>query len=185
LGDLTIEIEIDEQAKTLTIKDRGIGMKEEEVKKYLNQVAFSSAEEFVKKYKAENTIIGHFGLGFYSAFMVADRVEVITKSYRKNARAVRWECEGEPEYGIEPAERKERGTDVILHINEESKEFLEKHRIENLLKKYCRFCRYPLSLAPVPKRPMRVKVTKLNPSRPRSTTSSTIPNLPGKNLRPA
>lgn len=144
LGDLTIEIEIDEQAKTLTIKDRGIGMTDEEVKKYLNQVAFSSAEEFVKKYKAENTIIGHFGLGFYSAFMVANRVEVITKSYRKNAGAVRWECEGEPEYGIEPTDRKERGTDVILHINEESKEFLEKHRIESLLKKYCRFLPVPI-----------------------------------------
>ncbi|MCB0665625.1 MAG: molecular chaperone HtpG [Saprospiraceae bacterium] len=139
IGDLTIEVVIDEEAKTLTIKDRGIGMSEDEVKKYLNQVAFSSAEEFVKKYKAENTIIGHFGLGFYSAFMVADKVEVVTKSYRRNAKATRWECVGEPEYIIEEADRKDRGTDVILHINEESQEFLEKARIENLLKKYCRF----------------------------------------------
>lgn len=144
LGDLTIEIVIDEKAKTLSIKDQGIGMTDEEVKKYLNQVAFSSAEEFVKKYKAENTIIGHFGLGFYSAFMVASRVEVITKSYRKNAKAVRWECEGEPEYTIDEADRKERGTEVILHINDESKEFLEKHRIESLLKKYCRFLPIPI-----------------------------------------
>lgn len=144
IGDVTIEVEIDQEAKTLTIKDRGIGMSEDEIKKYLNQVAFSSAEEFVKKYKAENTIIGHFGLGFYSAFMVADKVEVITKSYRKNAKANRWECDGEPEYIIEDADRKDRGTDVILHINEESKEFLEKSRIENLLKKYCRFL--PISI---------------------------------------
>ncbi|MBK8502747.1 MAG: molecular chaperone HtpG [Saprospiraceae bacterium] len=144
LGDLTIEVVVDKNAKTLTIKDRGIGMSDEEVKKYLNQVAFSSAEEFVKKYKAENTIIGHFGLGFYSAFMVANKVEVITKSYRKNAKAVRWECDGEPEYMIEDTDRKNRGTDVILHINEESVEFLEKHRIENLLKKYCRFLPIPI-----------------------------------------
>ncbi|NND31610.1 MAG: molecular chaperone HtpG [Saprospiraceae bacterium] len=144
LGDLTIEVEVDSDAKTITIKDKGIGMTEEEVKKYLNQVAFSSAEEFVKKYKAENTIIGHFGLGFYSAFMVADRVEVITKSYRKNAASVRWECEGEPEYGIEKANRKNRGTDIILHINDDSKEFLEKSRIEQLLKKYCKFLPVPI-----------------------------------------
>lgn len=139
LGDLTIEVIIDEEAKTLTIRDRGIGMSEEEVKKYLNQVAFSSAEEFVKKYKAENTIIGHFGLGFYSAFMVADKVEVITKSYRRNAKAVRWECEGEPEYAIEASDRKGRGTDVVLHVSDESTEFLQKTRIEELLNKYCRF----------------------------------------------
>ena len=144
IGDLTIEVEVDSEAKTITIKDRGIGMTADEVKKYLNQVAFSSAEEFVKKYKAENTIIGHFGLGFYSAFMVADRVEVVTKSYRKNAPSIRWECEGEPEYGIETAKRKQRGTDIILHINDESKEFLEKSRIEELLKKYCKFLPVPI-----------------------------------------
>lgn len=144
LGDVTIEVTIDKEAGTLTIKDRGIGMTDEEVKKYLNQVAFSSAEEFVKKYKAENTIIGHFGLGFYSAFMVANKVEVVTKSYRKNAKANRWECDGEPEYTIEEIDRKERGTDVILHINEESKEFLEDQRIESLLKKYCRFLPVPI-----------------------------------------
>jgi len=144
LGDLTLEIEIDEEAKTLTIKDKGIGMSEDEVKKYLNQVAFSSAEEFVKKYNAENTIIGHFGLGFYSAFMVADKVEVITKSYKKNEKAVLWECEGEPEYTIEAADRKQRGTDIVLHINEEGKEFLDKARIEGLLKKYCSFLPIPI-----------------------------------------
>ncbi|MCB0684877.1 MAG: molecular chaperone HtpG [Saprospiraceae bacterium] len=144
IGDLTIEVLLDEEAKTLTIRDRGIGMTEDEVKKYLNQVAFSSAEEFVKKYKAENTIIGHFGLGFYSAFMVSDKVEVITKSYQKNAKATRWECDGEPEYFIESSDKKERGTDVILHINEESKEFLDKNRIESLLKKYCRFLPIPI-----------------------------------------
>ncbi len=144
LGDLTIHIDVDKKAKTLTIRDRGIGMTDEEVKKYLNQVAFSSAEEFVKKYKAENTIIGHFGLGFYSSFMVADKVEVITKSYRRNAKSVRWECEGEPEYSIEPSDRKGRGTDVILHINDDSKEFLEDSRIEELLKKYCRFLPIPI-----------------------------------------
>ena len=144
LGDLTIEVHIDPEANTLTISDRGIGLTGEEAKKYLNQVAFSSAEEFVKKYKAENTIIGHFGLGFYSAFMVADQVEVVSKSYRRNEKSIRWICNGEPEYSIDDADRKQRGTDVILHINEDSKEFLEKPRIEELLKKYCRFLPIPI-----------------------------------------
>lgn len=144
LGDLTIDIILDKEAKTLTIRDRGIGMTDEEVKKYLNQVAFSSAEEFVKKYKADNTIIGHFGLGFYSAFMVADSVEVFSKSYRKNAKTVHWECDGEPEYSIEFTEAKERGTDVVLHINDESAEFLEENRISELLKKYCSFLPIPI-----------------------------------------
>ncbi len=144
LGDLTIDIIVNKDAKTLTIRDRGIGMTDEEIKKYLNQVAFSSAEEFVKKYKADNTIIGHFGLGFYSAFMVADRVEVFSKSYRRNAKTVHWECEGEPEYRIEYTDAKERGTDVVLHINDESTEFLEEARIESLLKKYCRFLPIPI-----------------------------------------
>ncbi len=139
VGDLLIDVKVDKDNKTITISDQGIGMTEEEVKKYLNQVAFSSAEEFVAKYKADNTIIGHFGLGFYSAFMVADEVEVHTKSYRKNAKAVRWVCDGEPEYELEYITNKSRGTDVILHVSEESKEFLEESRIEELLKKYCRF----------------------------------------------
>lgn len=144
IGELKIEIIADREAGTLTFRDNAIGMTEDEVKKYLNQVAFSSAEEFVKKYKAENTIIGHFGLGFYSAFMVADSVEVRTKSYRKNAKAVSWSCNGEPEYEIELIDGKSRGTDVILKIAEDSKEFLEDHRIEELLKKYCRFLPIPI-----------------------------------------
>ncbi len=144
LGDLTIEVKVDKEAGTLTISDRGIGMTEEEVKKYLNQVAFSSAEEFVKKYKAENTIIGHFGLGFYSAFMVADRVEVVTRSYKKSSKAVRWECLGEPEYTIEPTKKEGRGTDVILHLAKDSESFLDKQTIDDLLKKYCRFLPVPI-----------------------------------------
>jgi molecular chaperone HtpG len=139
LGDLKIEIILDKEAGTLTIKDHGIGMSEAEVKKYLNQVAFSSAESFIKKYKDDAQIIGHFGLGFYSAFMVADKVEVITKSYKKSPSAVIWTCTGDPEYQIDNHSKKERGTEVILHISDDSKEFLEEARIETLLKKYCKF----------------------------------------------
>ena len=143
LGSTRIEIIMDSDASTLTIRDRGIGMTAEEVEKYLNQVAFSSAEEFVKKYEAHNTIIGHFGLGFYSAFMVADKVEVITKSY-KEAPSAHWICMGDPSYSIQEGERTERGTDIILHISEDSKEFLEKDRIEGLLSKYCKFLPYEI-----------------------------------------
>ncbi|MFZ1677909.1 MAG: ATP-binding protein, partial [Saprospiraceae bacterium] len=139
LGDLTIHVTVDKAAGTITISDRGIGMTESEVKKYLNQLAFSSAEDFVKKYQGKNNIIGHFGLGFYSAFMVADQVEVITRSYKKTPKGVHWICDGNPEYEIEEIDRKERGTDIILHISDDSKEFLEQARIENLLKKYCSF----------------------------------------------
>jgi len=139
LGDTKIEVILDSENKTLTIRDHGIGMSESEVEKYLNQVAFSSAEAFVKKYKDDANIIGHFGLGFYSAFMVADRVEVVTKSYKKSAGSVKWACEGDPKYTLEKGDRKERGTDVILHINEEGKEFLAEGRIETLLNKYCKF----------------------------------------------
>jgi molecular chaperone HtpG len=138
IGDTTIDVILDAANKTLTISDRGIGMNESEVNKYLNQVAFSSAEDFLKKYKDDANIIGHFGLGFYSAFMVADRVEVITKSFKRSA-AVKWVCEGDPEYTIEKHNRKERGTEVILHISEDSIEFLEKNRIQSLLDKYCKF----------------------------------------------
>jgi len=138
LGHLQINVDLDKEAKTLTIRDRGIGMTEEEVNKYLNQVAFSSAEDFVKKYKDDASIIGHFGLGFYSAFMVADKVEVITKSYKRK-KAVKWTCFGEPEYSIEEHDRKERGTDVILHISDDSLEYLEEGKIQQLLKKYCSF----------------------------------------------
>ncbi len=137
LGRLMIEVKIDKKAKTLTISDRGIGMNEEEIKKYLNQVAFSSAQDFLDKYKDES-IIGHFGLGFYSSFMVADRVEVISKSYDGSA-ALKWSCTGDPNYTLEEAERTERGTDVILYISDDSSEFLEENRIEDLLKKYCKF----------------------------------------------
>ena len=144
LGELTIDIILDADAKTLTIRDRGIGMTEAEVKKYLNQVAFSSAESFLKKYKDEANIIGHFGLGFYSAFMVADKVEVDTLSYKKTAKAVKWECTGNPEYSIGKGERKERGTDIILHISEDSAEFLAKERIQSLLDKYSKFLPFPI-----------------------------------------
>ncbi len=144
LGDLTIQVEVDKSAGIITIKDKGIGMTKAEVEKYLNQLAFSSAEDFIKKYQGKNNIIGHFGLGFYSAFMIADKVEVITKSYKKTPKAVHWVCEGSPEYEIEEHDRKERGTDIILHISDDSKEFLENNRIETLLKKYCSFLPYPI-----------------------------------------
>jgi molecular chaperone HtpG len=145
LGDITIEILLDETAKTLTIRDRGIGMTEEEVNKYLNQVAFSSAQEFIEKYQGDANIIGHFGLGFYSAFMVASKVEVITKSYQEEAAAVKWTCLGTPEYTIEPAVRDFRGTDIVLHIeNPDDKEFLEQGRVEDLLQKYCKFLPIPI-----------------------------------------
>lgn len=146
LGDLTIHVNVDKAAGTITISDRGIGMTEAEVKKYLNQLALSSAEEFVKKYQGKTNIIGHFGLGFYSAFMVADSVEVITRTYKKTPKAVRWVCDGNPEYEMEDHDRKERGTDIILHISEDSKEFLEHDRIEALLKKYCSFLPFPIQM---------------------------------------
>ena len=146
LGDLTIDVKVDKENKTITISDRGIGMSEAEVKKYLNQVAFSSAEAFIKKYKEDANIIGHFGLGFYSAFMVADKVEVITRSYKKSPKAVRWTCDGSPEYGIENTSKEDRGTDIILHIADDSTEFLEDARIEGLLKKYCRFLPIPIRM---------------------------------------
>src|ERR1700730_4517351 len=145
LGDLRIEIILNKEKKTLRIKDRGIGMTAEEVDRYINQVAFSSAEEFLEKYKGQNeaNVIGHFGLGFYSAFMVSDKVEIFTKSW-KDAPAVRWECDGSPEYIIEETDKKDRGTEIVLHINHESEEFLEAGRIESILKKYCRFLPVPI-----------------------------------------
>ncbi len=146
LGELRIDIKIDNEKKTLTISDRGVGMTGEEVDKYLNQVAFSGAEEFLKKYKGQNeaNIIGHFGLGFYSSFMVSDKVEVFTKSFREEAPAVRWECDGSPQYILEETEKTERGTDVVMHLNEESTEFLEAHRIQAILEKFCRFLPVPV-----------------------------------------
>src|SRR6478672_5749914 len=132
LGDLRIEVILDEKNKTLTISDRGVGMTAEEVDKYLNQVAFSGAEEFLEKYKGqnENNIIGHFGLGFYSAFMVSEKVEVITKSFRDGAEAVKWECDGSPAFTLDTVEKAHRGTDIVLHINEESKEFLDAYKVK-------------------------------------------------------
>ncbi|MCK6640532.1 MAG: molecular chaperone HtpG [Bacteroidia bacterium] len=143
LGELFVKVAVDKDKKTITISDRGIGMTAEEVEKYITQVAFSGAEEFVQKYKdktdAVNGIIGHFGLGFYSAFMVAAKVELITKSFQEGAQAVKWECDGSPEYTITPAERESRGTDIILHVAEDSLEFLEESRLRDILEKYCRF----------------------------------------------
>jgi molecular chaperone HtpG len=144
MDDLTIDIFVDKEKGTLTISDRGIGMTEEEVKKYLNQLAFSSAQEFLEKHKDDTDIIGHFGLGFYSAFMVADKVEVVSQSYQEGAEPVRWICEGDPSYELAEAERDHRGTDVILHINDESKEYLEEDRIEGLLLKYAKFLPFPI-----------------------------------------
>jgi len=143
LGDTKIEIELDKSAKTLTIKDKGIGMTKEEVEKYIAQIAFSGAEEFVNKYKDKvdkNVVIGHFGLGFYSAFMVAKKVEIFSLSYKEGSKAVRWECDGSPEYQIEEiSNRVQRGTNIILHIAEDCEEYLENFKIEELLTKYCKF----------------------------------------------
>jgi len=146
LGDLRIDIKIDAEKKTLTITDKGIGMTEEEVDKYLNQVAFSGAEEFLEKYKGqnENNIIGHFGLGFYSSFMVSEKVEVITKSFKEDSKAVKWECDGSPEFSLTDVEKADRGTDIVLYLNEESKEFLEPVRISTVLEKFCRFLAVPI-----------------------------------------
>ena len=151
MGDLTIQVIADKKNKTLTISDRGIGMTADEVNKYINQIAFSSAEEFVKKFKTKseaesNAIIGHFGLGFYSSFMVSEKVELATKTYKKggSTKAMHWECDGSPEYTLEEIDKKDRGTEVILHIDEENKEFLEDHKIKELLNKYCKFLPVPI-----------------------------------------
>jgi molecular chaperone HtpG len=146
LGELDINVKIDPEKKTLTISDRGIGMTADEVDRYLNQVALSGAEEFLNKYKGqnENNIIGKFGLGFYSAFMVSSKVEVFSKSFKENANAVRWECDGSPEYSLEDSEKPDRGTDVVLFINEESTEFLDPSRIRAILTKFCRFLPIPI-----------------------------------------
>lgn len=143
LGEVKIEVILNAKEKTLTIADRGIGMTSEEVDKYLNQVAFSSAEEFLSKYQDAN-IIGHFGLGFYSAFMVADKVEVLTQSHKSEAGTVYWSCDGNPEFELYEVEKKDRGTSIILHINEESKEFLEASRIQSILSRFCKFLPIPI-----------------------------------------
>lgn len=146
LGELRIDVKLDAEAKTLTISDKGVGMTAAEVDKYLNQVAFSGAEEFLEKYKgqAENNIIGHFGLGFYSSFMVSEKVEVITQSYQQDKPAVKWECDGSPAFTLTETDKTERGTDIVLHINEESKEFLEAGRVRQILEKFCRFLPVPI-----------------------------------------
>ncbi len=140
LGDQRIHVSLDAKKKTLTVSDNGLGMTGDEIKKFINQIAFSSAEEFLEKYKNQsNAIIGHFGLGFYSSFMVSEKVEIITKSYKKGTKAVKWSCDGSPEYTLEEIDKKDVGTEVILHFDKESKEFLEESRIEGMLTKYCRF----------------------------------------------
>jgi len=145
LGDLSVRISLDKDAGTLTISDRGIGMTEEEIDKYINQIAFSGVNDFLDKYKDNaNAIIGHFGLGFYSSFMVSDKVDIITRSYKEGAEAVRWTCDGSPQFTIEAAEKADRGTDIVLHIADDCKEFLEKQKIEELLSKYCKFMAVPV-----------------------------------------
>ena len=140
IGETTIQVSVDKKKKTIKVSDNGIGMTKEELDKYLNQIAFSSANDFLDKYKDQaNAIIGHFGLGFYSSFMVSDKVEVITKSYQDGAQAVKWSCDGSPEFSIEEVEKDNIGTDVILYIDKDSKDFLEESRVEQLLKKYCKF----------------------------------------------
>jgi molecular chaperone HtpG len=140
VGDTTIRVSFDKKKKTITVSDKGIGMTQDELDKYLNQIAFSSANDFLDKYKDQaNSIIGHFGLGFYSSFMVSDKVEVVTKSYQEDARAVKWTCDGSPEFTIDEVDKEERGTDVILYIDKDSKDFLDENKIEQLLKKYCKF----------------------------------------------
>jgi molecular chaperone HtpG len=151
MSDIPIEVSLDKKSKTLTVKDKGIGMTSEEVDKYINQIAFSSAEEFVKKFKTKseselNALIGHFGLGFYSCFMVSDKVEIFSKTYKKGGetKAVHWECDGSPEYTMEEYDKKDRGTEVVLHLSDESKDYLEEYRILELLKKYCKFLPVPI-----------------------------------------
>ena len=146
MGDITVRVNLDKDKGTLTISDRGIGMTEEEIDKYINQIAFSGVTDFLDKYKdSANAIIGHFGLGFYSAFMVSKKVEIITKSYKDDAKAVKWSCDGSPEFTIEDAEKAERGTDIVLYIDDDCKEYLEKTQIEQLLQKYCKFM--PVTIA--------------------------------------
>ena len=146
LGDLTVRVALDEKKKTLTISDSGIGMTAEEIDKYINQIAFSGVNDFLEKYKDNaNAIIGHFGLGFYSAFMVSDKVEIVTRSFREDSKAVRWSCDGSPSFEIDDAEKDGRGTDIILHIADDCKEFLDKARIQGLLNKYCKFMPVPVA----------------------------------------
>lgn len=146
LDDLTIHVSVDKENQTITISDRGLGLTAEEIEKYINQIAFSGANDFLEKYKDDaNAIIGHFGLGFYSAFMVAKQVDIVTKSYKEEAPAVKWTCDGSPEFTLEETEKADRGTDIILHVDDDCKEFLEESRIQGLLTKYCRFLPIPIA----------------------------------------
>lgn len=146
LGDLTVRVKLDKENGTITISDRGLGMTAEEIDKYINQIAFSGANDFLEKYKDDaNAIIGHFGLGFYSAFMVAKTVDIVTLSYKESAKAVKWSCDGSPEFTLEETERSDRGTDIILHVDEDCKEFLEESRLQSLLTKYCHFLAVPVA----------------------------------------
>ena len=146
MGDITVHVAVDSEKGTLTISDRGIGMTAEEIDKYINQIAFSGVNDFLDKYKdTANSIIGHFGLGFYSAFMVSKKVEIVTKSYKEGASAVKWSCDGSPEFELEETEKADRGSDIILYIDDDCKEFLEKARIETLLNKYCKFLPVPVA----------------------------------------
>lgn len=146
LGDLTIHVSVDKENQTITISDRGLGLTAEEIEKYINQIAFSGVNDFLEKYKDDaNAIIGHFGLGFYSAFMVAKQVDIVTKSYKEEAPAVKWTCDGSPEFTLEETEKADRGTDIILHVDDDCKEFLEESRIQGLLTKYCRFLPIPIA----------------------------------------
>ena len=145
-GDLTVRVKIDKEAGTLTVSDHGIGMTEEEIDKYINQIAFSGANDFLDKYKEDaNAIIGHFGLGFYSSFMVSKKVEIITKSWQEGSKAVKWSCDGSPEFTIEDADKAERGTDIVMYIDDDCKDFLEKYKISELLNKYCKFLPVPVA----------------------------------------
>ena len=146
LGDLTVRVSLDTDKGTLTISDRGIGMTEEEINKYINQIAFSGVTDFLDKYKDNaNAIIGHFGLGFYSSFMVSKKVDIITRSYKEGAKAIKWSCDGSPEFEISDAEKADRGSDIVLHIDDDCKEFLEKSKIQELLNKYCKFMAVPVA----------------------------------------
>ncbi len=149
LGDIRIEVLLDKKKKTLTVRDRGIGMTADELDRYINQIAFSSAEEFISKFKGQSEaeasqLIGHFGLGFYSSFMVSDKVQIVTQSWKEAEKAMAWECDGSPDYTVDETEKEFRGTDVILHISKENEEFLEEHRVLELLKKYCKFLPVPI-----------------------------------------
>lgn len=145
MGDLSVRVSVDKDAKTITVSDHGIGMTEDEIEKYINQIAFSGANDFLDKYKEDaNAIIGHFGLGFYSSFMVSKEVEIVTKSWQEGAQAVKWNCDGSPSYTIEPTEKAERGTDIIMHIDDDCQEFVDENKISELLNKYCRFLPIPV-----------------------------------------